>query len=132
MLEKITELCKKRGKTFRQVEMDLGWGNGTLKKSSIDKISFARLHQLADYFEVPYSEITGKTTKATDVRSIVDAVYKVSANNLEPSECPFPISVEDMDLLIEYHNADEQTQAMIKRLLEYAKAVAKEQINHDK
>lgn len=54
MIDKIRQLCKQRGTNFKQVELALGFANGSLVKTSIHS-ELDRFVKLADYFEVPIS-----------------------------------------------------------------------------
>ena len=48
--ERLQELCKQNGTSIAQLEKTLGFGNGSLKKST--NIPFSRVIALADYFGV--------------------------------------------------------------------------------
>ena len=52
MVERILELCKKHGTNPRQVEIALGFANGSLKKSKLETIQASRVKKIADYFNV--------------------------------------------------------------------------------
>lgn len=60
MVERIRDLCRKKGTNFSRLEQDLGFANGSLAKSD-GKIQSQRLKAIADYFNVSMEYLlTGK------------------------------------------------------------------------
>lgn len=51
MLERIYYLCDQRGISIRTLESDLGFGNGSIKKTN-DSTGVMRVYQIARYFDV--------------------------------------------------------------------------------
>lgn len=47
----IRDLCRSKGITLAKLEKELGYGNGYLAKAS--NITFDRIIQIADYFDLP-------------------------------------------------------------------------------
>lgn len=64
MLEKIRELCHERGISIYKLEKELGFGNGTIGKWTKGIPNYSRVKAVADYFEIPVSELTGEAEKA--------------------------------------------------------------------
>jgi len=62
MYEIIQNLCKKKGTNPKQVERALGWANGSLRKTDLQKTSYSRIVSLAEYFGVDSSALTGEPT----------------------------------------------------------------------
>lgn len=56
--DKIKELCKLNGVSMKQVERDLGLGSGYLSKIDQSTPGSEKLQLLADYFEIPISELS--------------------------------------------------------------------------
>lgn len=52
MVERIRSLCRSRNINFSRLEKELGFANGSLKKSKEDKISAERVMKIANYFHV--------------------------------------------------------------------------------
>lgn len=62
MKNRLRELCSKKGTSFKAVERELGFANGSLAKSD-EKIQAVRLKMLADYFDVTMEYLlTGSET----------------------------------------------------------------------
>ena len=63
MVERIKELCESRGIKISNLETALGFGNGSLLKTS-EKTEFGRIKKIADYFGVSIEYLTeGKSTE---------------------------------------------------------------------
>ena len=52
IIYKIEELCRFRGFSITELEKQLNYGNGSLRKSSTQTIRSDRVQEIADYFEV--------------------------------------------------------------------------------
>lgn len=64
MKEKLKDLCNSKRMTFHQVEQALGFGNGTLAKSDIEKISYMRIVAITSFlglipitFSIPQNQL---------------------------------------------------------------------------
>lgn len=65
VLERVTQLCKKKGMSISQLEKDLDYGNGSLAKSK--SMSADRMYKIAQYFGVSMEYLlTGKTLSEAD------------------------------------------------------------------
>ena len=63
MVERIKELCESRGIKISNLETALGFGNGSLLKTS-EKTEFGRIKKIADYFGVSIEYLTeGKSAE---------------------------------------------------------------------
>ena len=63
MVERIKELCEARGIRISNLETALGFGNGSLLKTS-EKTEFGRIKKIADYFGVSIEYLTeGKSAE---------------------------------------------------------------------
>lgn len=51
-IERIRDLCRKRGTNLRQLEISLGFGNGTIARWEEKTPSVTRVKAVADYFGV--------------------------------------------------------------------------------
>lgn len=63
LFENIQSLCKKRKITFAQLERELGFGNGTIRKWNTASPSVEKLERLADYFQVSTDLLLGRDQK---------------------------------------------------------------------
>lgn len=61
ILKKIQELCKERGTNPSKLELELGFGKGTLYKWDKSSPSTDKLSKVADYFGVSIDYLLGKT-----------------------------------------------------------------------
>lgn len=78
MIERITELCKKKNTNFSRLEKELGFANASLKKAD-GKMQACRLKALADYFNVSMEYLlTGSEENKNYV--ISDFEYKLIVN----------------------------------------------------
>ena len=66
--ERIQKLCKLRGISLHKLEVDLGFGNSTIRKWDKTQPRIDKLQAVADYFGVDVSEI---------------AVYNIGSQNDE-------------------------------------------------
>lgn len=65
MVEKIRELCKKKGISISKLERETGLGNGIIGKWEKfgREPKFVHIKAIADYFNVPVSYLTGEAQK---------------------------------------------------------------------
>ena len=56
-IERVRELCKTKGVPVSTLEKALGFSNGYLNPKKAKTISYARLMQIAAYFNVPISDL---------------------------------------------------------------------------
>lgn len=65
MVEKIRELCKKKGISISKLEKETGLGNGIIGKWEKfgREPKFVHIKAIADYFGVPVSYLTGEAQK---------------------------------------------------------------------
>lgn len=65
MVKKIKELCKKRGISISKLERETGLGNGIIGKWEKfgREPKYVHLKTIADYLNVPVSELTGEEQK---------------------------------------------------------------------
>ena len=56
-IERVRELCKAKGVPYSALEKALGFSNGYLNPKKAKTISYARLTQIAAYFNVPISDL---------------------------------------------------------------------------
>lgn len=62
LCENVKELCRKNNITFAQLERELGFGNGTIRKWAGASPSVDRLEKVADYFKVSTDQLLGRHT----------------------------------------------------------------------
>jgi len=67
-LDDLRELCREKGTNIKQMEKDLGMGNGVISRwyKRGTSPSYARLSQIAEYLEVPIETITGEGREAPE------------------------------------------------------------------
>lgn len=58
IIERIREICKERKLPVSKLEKELGYGNGYLNPKKISAIPSDRLVEIANYLNIPVSEIT--------------------------------------------------------------------------
>ena len=58
--ERIQELCRKKGVTAQQAEIDLGFAKGYISKLSTSIPNAAKVQKMAEYFGVPVGYILGE------------------------------------------------------------------------
>ena len=73
ILEKIQELCKEKGTNPSKLEIELGFGKGTLYKWDKSSPNTDKLSKVADFFGVSVDYLLGKT----EFRSLPDE-YELS------------------------------------------------------
>ncbi len=61
LLEKIQELCREKGTNLSKLEIELGFGKGTLYKWGKSSPNTDKLLRVADYFGVSLDYLIGKT-----------------------------------------------------------------------
>ena len=91
LLDRIKELCAKRGITIAELERSCGIGNGIIARWRKSKPSFDRLKKVADFLEVtPEYLLTGEKEKPADQKadgnsedSILFAAYKAAPENVQ-------------------------------------------------
>lgn len=54
---RIRELCNERGTNFKQLELSLGFGNGTIARWGDSPPSVIKVKAVADYFGVTVDEL---------------------------------------------------------------------------
>ena len=95
MVDRLEALCIQRKTNFSKLEKNLGFANGSLKKSDPAKIGADRVKKLADYFGVSMEYImTGETPAAIVLSDVEKRIIEA------------------------YRNADPVTQANILKLLD--------------
>ena len=57
MYQKVRELCEKRGISVRSLEKELGFSNGSVSKWETSVPGFDKAVKVANYFNVPVSEL---------------------------------------------------------------------------
>lgn len=62
MLSHIKTLCCEKGITIRQLERDLGFGNGTIRGWGNSDPGISKLKAVADYFGVTVDELLNDKT----------------------------------------------------------------------
>ncbi len=61
VLEQIKNLCKARNITLAQLERDLNFGNGTIRRWNENPPSITKVVQVAEYFAVNLDYLITKT-----------------------------------------------------------------------
>lgn len=59
LVSTITELCKERGLTFKALEKELGFGNGTIRRWGTSKPAISAVVKVASYFNVSVDYLLG-------------------------------------------------------------------------
>lgn len=57
LLEKIKQLCEKNGTNIANLEKELGFGSGTIRKWNVVSPSVLNLKKVADYFHVSVDDL---------------------------------------------------------------------------
>ena len=100
-LEKIRELCVKKGISLKSLERQLGFSNGSLAKSATIKAE--RLEKIADYFEVSTDYLMDRTESTDYIYYLNDETQKVAQEIFENDRVLFDVyRSSDKDRLIEY------------------------------
>lgn len=60
LYEKIKELAKQKNISIRQIEENLNWGNGVIRRWKKAKPSYDKLEAVADYFHVSVDYLLGR------------------------------------------------------------------------
>lgn len=60
IVERIRSLCKRKGTSLTKLEVELGFGNGTIGKWAKGTPNYSRVKAVADYFGISVSELTGE------------------------------------------------------------------------
>lgn len=81
----IRKLCKEKGISVTDLEKSLGFGNGSLTKSSSNAIRSDRLLLISKYFNVSMEYLLGEQLTSpvynADVLLLIDAYSKLSQNH---------------------------------------------------
>lgn len=72
LLERVKELCSKKGISQRKLESEIGLSNGASSKWSKSSPSGEVLQKVADYFDVSTDYILGRTDTKNNDREIPD------------------------------------------------------------
>lgn len=82
MVDRLEKLCKQHKTNFSKLEKNLGFANGSLKKSDPAKIGADRVKKLADYFGVSMEYImTGEAPAApmlSDIEARIIEAYRLA------------------------------------------------------
>lgn len=101
MVDRLETLCKQHKTNFSKLEKNLGFANGSLKKSDPAKIGADRVKKLADYFGVSMEYImTGETPAAfvlSDVEKQIIEAYRRMSPELKTALYGFMGIKGDMD-----------------------------------
>ncbi|MFA5528844.1 MAG: helix-turn-helix transcriptional regulator [Peptostreptococcales bacterium] len=57
LVDKIQILCRKKGITISQLEKELSFGNGTIRRWNINSPSIDRVLEVANYFRIPINSL---------------------------------------------------------------------------
>ena len=60
MVDTIKRLCKEKKTTIAAIERACGFGNGSIRKWDSASPAYERIKAVADFLEVPVSELTGE------------------------------------------------------------------------
>lgn len=92
--DKIDTLCKEHGMNIHKLEMELEFGNGSLKKGG-DKIGVDRLLAIADYFDVDINYfLSDKKEPTKTVNPLVVEILQKTSN----------CSDETLEKILDYAN----------------------------
>ena len=82
MKERIKALCRQKGVSLNQAEIDLGFGKGYLSKLGATKPNGSKLQQLADYFGVTVEYLMTGQQQSTPGLSdeTLDIAYYIEQN----------------------------------------------------
>lgn len=105
MFERIQELCSAKGVTIKQAERELGWANGSLRKTDPTKTSFARIIQLADYLGTSTDSLLDGSGAPQEVNSNVPV-----------------LAPDETELIKAWREADAEEKRMIIEMLAYFKS----------
>lgn len=97
-IDKIQQLCGERKITIAQLERDLGFGNGSLKKSKTLKTD--RAEKIADYFGVDVNQLFSESESTDQKYSISNFEYQIilKYRSMSPSEKEIALKVFDLKL----------------------------------
>ena len=62
-VERIREICKKKGVAVSKMEVDLGFGNGYLNPKKIETITLSRAREIAQYLNVDIRDLISDKEK---------------------------------------------------------------------
>ena len=69
MVDTIKRLCKEKKTTIAAIERACGFGNGSIRKWDSASPSYERIKAVADFLEVPVSELTGEQKEKAPAES---------------------------------------------------------------
>jgi len=131
IVERVRDICKDRGIPIKQLEYDLGFGNGYLNPKKIKTIQSDRLEDILDYLEITYEELMGgdppKPMTVEEFERELDASqpydpYSGSMRTWIKSHCFYG---EDEDKLMKLFRAMSDDKK--KQLLDYATFLSSQQ-----
>ena len=70
--ERILKLCKLRKISLHKLEMDLGYGNGTIRKWDKNTPNIEKIRAVANYFDVTMDYILGEKEKNEEDKNHLD------------------------------------------------------------
>ena len=80
MVDTIKRLCKEKKTTIAAIERACGFGNGSIRKWDSASPAYERIKAVADFLEVPVSELTGeqkeKPAPKWDGLKEIDAIFE--------------------------------------------------------
>ena len=69
MVDTIKRLCKEKKTTIAAIERACGFGNGSIRKWDSASPAYDRIKAVADFLEVPVSELTGEQKEKAPAES---------------------------------------------------------------
>lgn len=69
MVDTIKRLCKEKKTTIAAIERACGFGNGSIRKWDSASPAYERIKAVADFLEVPVSELTGEQKEKAPAES---------------------------------------------------------------
>lgn len=132
MVDRIRELCVKNQTSFKNLEKQLGFANGSIAKLSTvgDKIQAGRLKAIADYFNVSMEYLLSGENSIEIPDVAIEASKKISEISEKLSKYHFnpTLKIENsksdntiMEIIHIFYNINEQGQ---DKLLDYARDLA--------
>ena len=102
-IERVRALCKSKGVPVAALEKALGFSNGYLNPKKAKTISYARLMQIAAYFNVPISDIFS----GADI-----------SGNADPTKKPASVSADGVKINPHYFDLSEEDRAVVDAMIE--------------
>ena len=129
LLEKIQELCKENGMNPSKLEIELGFGKGTLYKWGKSSPNTDKLSKVADYFGVSLDYLIGKT----DIRQTAnESNWKPQLTSKDDRDIKKELNsiLEELEsseetLMYDGEPMDDLTKELFRNCLENALKVAK-------